>query len=66
MLYKTLHASMLSHFSDVQLFVTLETVPRPAPWDSAGKNTGVGCHALLQEIFPTQGASFVLFCFFNH
>jgi len=23
--------------------------------DSAGKNTGVGCHALLQEIFPTQG-----------
>ena len=23
--------------------------------DSLGKNTGVGCHALLQEIFPTQG-----------
>ena len=23
--------------------------------DSPGKNTGVGCHALLQEIFPTQG-----------
>ena len=23
--------------------------------DSAGKNTGVGCHALLQGIFPTQG-----------
>ena len=22
--------------------------------DSAGKNTGVGCHALLQRIFPTQ------------
>ena len=22
--------------------------------DSPGKNTGVGCHALLQEIFPTQ------------
>jgi len=20
-----------------------------------GKNTGVGCHALLQGIFPTQG-----------
>ena len=20
-----------------------------------GKNTGVGCHFLLQEIFPTQG-----------
>ena len=23
--------------------------------DSAGKNTGVGCHDLLQGIFPTQG-----------
>ena len=23
--------------------------------DSQGKNTGVGCHALLQGIFPTQG-----------
>ena len=25
------------------------------PWDSPGKNTGVGCHALLQGIFLTQG-----------
>ena len=25
------------------------------PWDSPGKNTEVGCHFLLQEIFPTQG-----------
>ena len=24
-------------------------------WDSPGKNTGVGCYALLQGIFPTQG-----------
>ena len=24
------------------------------PWDSPGKNTGVGCHAFLQGIFPTQ------------
>ena len=23
-------------------------------WDSSGKNTGVGCHFLLQGIFPTQ------------
>ena len=22
------------------------------PWDSPGKNTGVGCHFLLQGIFP--------------
>ena len=25
------------------------------PWDSPGKNAGVGCHALLQAIFSTQG-----------
>ena len=25
------------------------------PWDSPGKNTGVGCHSLLQGIFPSQG-----------
>ena len=24
------------------------------PWDSPGKNTGVGCHFLPQGIFPTQ------------
>ena len=24
------------------------------PWDSQGKNTGVGCHALLHRLFPTQ------------
>ena len=27
------------------------------PWDSPGKNTGVGCHSLLQGIFPTQGSN---------
>ena len=25
--------------------------------DSPGKNTGVGCHVLLQGIFPTQGSN---------
>ena len=25
------------------------------PWNSLGKNTGVGSHSLLQGIFPTQG-----------
>ena len=27
------------------------------PWDSLGKNTGVGCHSFLQGIFPTQGSN---------
>ena len=32
------------------------------PWDSPGKNTGVGCRALLQGIFPTQGSNPGLLC----
>ena len=27
------------------------------PWDSPGKNAGVGSHSLLQGIFPTQGSN---------
>ena len=27
------------------------------PWNSPGKNNGVGCHSLLQGIFPTQGSN---------
>ena len=26
-------------------------------WDSPGKHTGVGCHALLQGILPNQGSN---------
>ena len=26
----------------------------PCPWNSSGKNTAVGCHCLLQGVFPTQ------------
>ena len=32
------------------------------PWDSPGKNTGVGCHALLQGIFTIQGSNLWLLC----
>ena len=31
-------------------------------WDSPGKNTGVGCHALFQGIFPTQGSNPRILC----
>ena len=31
-------------------------------WASPGKNTGVGCHALLQGIFPTKGLNPCLLC----
>ena len=49
--------------SCVQLFATLWTVACQAPLSmefSPGKNTGVACHFLLQEIFPTQGSSLCL------
>ena len=42
--------------SHVQLFETLWTVAHRllCLWDFPGKNTGVGCHFLLQGIFLTQ------------
>ena len=48
---------VLNHFRCVRLFVTLWTVAHQAPlfMDSPGKNIEVGCHALLQGIFPAQG-----------
>ena len=33
--------------------------------DSPGTNTGVGCHALLQGIFLTQGSNPGLLCFLH-
>ena len=31
--------------------------PDYCPWNSPGKNTGVGCYFLLQGIFPTEGSN---------
>ena len=40
----------------VRLFASPCTaVGRSLPWNFPGKSTGVGCHFLLQGIFPTQG-----------
>ena len=58
--------SLLSHFSHVRIFATPWTPL--APWRSPGssvhrekcspgKKLGVGCHARLQVIFPTQGSN---------
>ena len=42
-----------------QSYPTLYNPVEPArlvyPWNSPGQDTGVGCHDLLQGIFPTQG-----------
>ena len=57
-----LNGFVLSRSSHVWLFATLWTIAARllCPWDSLGKSTGVGCHALLQGIFPTQGLNLSL------
>ena len=55
------YSSFLSLCAKPLQFVLLSVTPWTVahqllcPWDSPGKNTGVGCRALLQGIFPTQG-----------
>ena len=60
------HTHAQKSLSRVRLFVTPWTVACPhglyparllCPWDFPGKNTGVGCHFLLQGIFLTQGSN---------
>ena len=46
--------------SRARLFATPCIVACPKllhPWDFQDKSTGVGCHFLLQGIFPTQGSN---------
>ena len=38
------------------------SLPVLCPWNSPGKNTGVGCHLPLEGIFPTQGLNQSLLC----
>ena len=56
--------SALNHFSCVQTLCDpygLQPARFLCPWDSPGKNTGVGCPALLQVIFLTHGSNLHLF-----
>ena len=51
--------------SFVQLCATLWTVAHQDPLSMGilqDKNTEVGCHALLQWIFPIQGSNLCLLC----
>ena len=60
----TLHACMVSRFSPVWLYVTLWAAARQTPLSMgfSSQNTGVGCHALLQGVSPTQGLNPCLLC----
>ena len=52
-------AVVVQSLSHVQLFRTPQLQPPRlrCPSTSPGKNTGVGCHCLLQGIFQTQGSN---------
>ena len=65
MVYIRVHSWCLTAHAAVG-FVSQSTLCNPVDYsppgssvhgDSPGKNAGVGLHALLQEIFPTQGLS---------
>ena len=51
-------------FGHVRLCDSMDCSPPGSSclWVSPGKNTGVGCHALLQGIFPTQILNSGLLC----
>ena len=55
---------VISHSICVRLFgpYGLQPARLLCLWDSLGKNTGVGCHFLLHEIFLTQGSNSRLSC----
>ena len=51
--------------SDSVWFYALQPTSLLCPWDSPGKNTRGGCHALLQGIFPTC-VSYIAGMFFKN
>ena len=57
----TLHASVVSDSVQPQ---RRQPTSLPCPWDSPGKNTGVGCHFLLQLLglgsYPGEGDGYQL------
>ena len=59
-IYESLGACVHAHAKLLQLCLTfcdpMDCNPQGSSIHSSpGKNTGVGCHSLLQAIFPTQG-----------
>ena len=60
----TQHESVLSHLLSLTLCHSMDcSLPSSfVHGNSPGKTTGVGCHALLQGIFPTQGLKPHLLC----
>ena len=61
--YMCMHACYItSVMSDSLRSHGLQPTRFLCPWDSLNKNTGVGCHALLQGIFLTRESTLCLLC----
>ena len=56
-MHRVQHLESAQHVLVAQSCPTLCNPRLHCPWDSPGKNTGVGCHFLLQGIFPIQGSN---------
>ena len=57
----TVYLSCIYHLSPSGRPHGLQPTRLFCPWESPSKKTGVGCHALLQGIFLTQGSNPCLF-----
>ena len=53
------HVCVFSVMSSSLRLYGLQPTRLLCPWDSPGKNIGVGCCALLQGIFLTQGSNHI-------
>jgi len=58
--YTLTHSQSHSDVSDSLRAHGLQPARLLCPWDFPGKNTGVGCHSHLQEIFLIQGSNLSL------
>ena len=59
---KIMHARSVTKPCQTLCSPWISVCQAPLSWDFSGKNTGVGCHALLQGIFLTQGLNPGLLC----
>ena len=59
-IYKLLSCLVAKSCPTLQILHELQPSRILCPWDFPGKNTGVGCHFLLQGIFRDQGLNLCL------
>ena len=60
--YACMHIKFLQSYINLCNPINCGLPGSSCPWDSPGKSAGVGCHALLQGNFLTQGSNPHLLC----